>query len=320
MDDFHTMEWTQDIHKPAVWYCDLDQHEYEEFADAKQLHEHFLETHEDKFTPDQREMMVRRNILSISRGSNICPLCAQDISTPDTEPTPTKAPSKYQKSPKPIPPKPPARKARFQVPEDHVNSDEKDSVAGADAGVSSSEKADLAMAEESKDRVNHIKLATHVAGHLKSLAFTSLRYFDDESASVESQEVALGVGAEELSSQERRGDHYFDLDGSLTFEDVPPHQRILADEADVNAVEADERAPLDTSREEVSSSEPEPLIKPDLCLLSLDGGGIRGLSTLYVLKALKARLNHERQQKSLPAVKPCEVFDLIGGTSTGGQV
>ena len=57
-----------------------------------------------------------------------------------------------------------------------------------------------------------------------------------------------------------------------------------------------------------------------LCLLSLDGGGVRGLSTLYILKTMMERLNHERQKSNLPPVKPCEVFDLIGGTSTGGSV
>lgn len=66
--------------------------------------------------------------------------------------------------------------------------------------------------------------------------------------------------------------------------------------------------------------EPNPLDQTGLCLLSLDGGGVRGLSTLYVLKGLMAQLNHERQAKNLPPVKPCEVFDLIGGTSTGGYV
>jgi patatin-like phospholipase/acyl hydrolase len=55
-----------------------------------------------------------------------------------------------------------------------------------------------------------------------------------------------------------------------------------------------------------------------LCLLSLDGGGVRGLSTLYILKGLMTRLNNNRQDAGLPRVKPCEVFDLIGGTSTGG--
>lgn len=65
--------------------------------------------------------------------------------------------------------------------------------------------------------------------------------------------------------------------------------------------------------------EPNPLDTTGLCLLSLDGGGVRGLSTLYILKSIMDRLNHERKTTaSLPPVKPCEVFDLIGGTSTGG--
>jgi patatin-like phospholipase/acyl hydrolase len=64
--------------------------------------------------------------------------------------------------------------------------------------------------------------------------------------------------------------------------------------------------------------EPNPVDSTGLCLLSLDGGGVRGLSTLYILKSIMDRLNHERKAASLPAVKPCEVFDLIGGTSTGG--
>lgn len=66
--------------------------------------------------------------------------------------------------------------------------------------------------------------------------------------------------------------------------------------------------------------EPNPLDQSGLCLLSLDGGGVRGLSTLFVLRRLMAQLNHERQASNLPPVKPCKVFDLIGGTSTGGYV
>ncbi|KAK3319786.1 acyl transferase/acyl hydrolase/lysophospholipase [Cercophora scortea] len=52
----------------------------------------------------------------------------------------------------------------------------------------------------------------------------------------------------------------------------------------------------------------------NLNILSLDGGGIRGLSSLYVLR----RLMQEIDPISPP--KPCEVFDLIGGTSTGGLI
>ena len=65
-------------------------------------------------------------------------------------------------------------------------------------------------------------------------------------------------------------------------------------------------------------AEPTPLDSTGLCLLSLDGGGVRGLSTLYILKSIMDRLNHERKIADLQPVKPCEIFDLIGGTSTGG--
>lgn len=59
-----------------------------------------------------------------------------------------------------------------------------------------------------------------------------------------------------------------------------------------------------------------PLDVNGLCLLSLDGGGVRGLSSLYILKDVMNQLNSERQDGT--ALKPCDVFDLISGTSTGG--
>ena len=67
-------------------------------------------------------------------------------------------------------------------------------------------------------------------------------------------------------------------------------------------------------------SEPNPLDTTGLCLLSLDGGGVCGLSTLYILKGLMDRLNGQRCEAGLPSAKPFEIFDLIGGTSTGGYV
>jgi patatin-like phospholipase/acyl hydrolase len=46
----------------------------------------------------------------------------------------------------------------------------------------------------------------------------------------------------------------------------------------------------------------------------VDGGGVRGLSSLIILKYLMKRLNPQKPPK------PCEYFDLIGGTSTGGLI
>jgi patatin-like phospholipase/acyl hydrolase len=49
-----------------------------------------------------------------------------------------------------------------------------------------------------------------------------------------------------------------------------------------------------------------------LRLLALDGGGVRGLSSLMILQQLLWTVD----RTSPP--KPCEIFDMIGGTSTGG--
>jgi len=49
-------------------------------------------------------------------------------------------------------------------------------------------------------------------------------------------------------------------------------------------------------------------------LLALDGGGVRGLSSLMILRQLMAAVD----PASPP--KPCDYFDLIGGTSTGGLI
>jgi patatin-like phospholipase/acyl hydrolase len=55
-------------------------------------------------------------------------------------------------------------------------------------------------------------------------------------------------------------------------------------------------------------------------ILSLDGGGVRGLSTLLILQKIMDKLNRDRRDNGDPEVRPCDVFDLIGGTSTGGLI
>ncbi|THU98742.1 FabD/lysophospholipase-like protein [Dendrothele bispora CBS 962.96] len=57
---------------------------------------------------------------------------------------------------------------------------------------------------------------------------------------------------------------------------------------------------------------------PPVNLLSLDGGGIRGVSELIILHEIMVRLKDKKGLSDLP--KPCEYFHLIGGTSTGGLI
>jgi len=51
-----------------------------------------------------------------------------------------------------------------------------------------------------------------------------------------------------------------------------------------------------------------------LRLLSLDGGGVRGIAALQVLKAVMGKITGD------PNAKPCDYFDMMCGTSTGGLI
>ena len=53
-------------------------------------------------------------------------------------------------------------------------------------------------------------------------------------------------------------------------------------------------------------------------VLCLDGGGVRGLSSLLILRDIMEDIESRTSADATP--KPCEYFDLIGGTSTGGLI
>jgi patatin-like phospholipase/acyl hydrolase len=58
-----------------------------------------------------------------------------------------------------------------------------------------------------------------------------------------------------------------------------------------------------------------------LRILSLDGGGVRGIASLYILRELMSQVRRDLQMKdSKLALRPCDYFDLICGTSTGGLI
>ncbi|KAH6902475.1 acyl transferase/acyl hydrolase/lysophospholipase [Coprinopsis sp. MPI-PUGE-AT-0042] len=54
-----------------------------------------------------------------------------------------------------------------------------------------------------------------------------------------------------------------------------------------------------------------------LRLLSLDGGGVRGVSSLRTLRKI---MEEVARMEGKDVVKPCEYFDMMAGTSTGGLI
>ena len=61
-----------------------------------------------------------------------------------------------------------------------------------------------------------------------------------------------------------------------------------------------------------------------LRILSLDGGGVRGISSLYILKEIMAQIKRQQRvanpTEPVSAPRPSDFFDLICGTSTGGLI
>lgn len=55
-----------------------------------------------------------------------------------------------------------------------------------------------------------------------------------------------------------------------------------------------------------------------LRILSLDGGGIKGYTSLLILKRIFRTIQIKGELETEPL--PCDVFDLITGTSTGGLI
>ena len=52
------------------------------------------------------------------------------------------------------------------------------------------------------------------------------------------------------------------------------------------------------------------------CMLVIDGGGMRGLAPLMIIDAVMKEIAKRTRKATLP----CEVFDLICGTSIGGLI
>jgi len=55
-----------------------------------------------------------------------------------------------------------------------------------------------------------------------------------------------------------------------------------------------------------------------LRILCLDGGGIKGYTSLLILRRVFRTIAAEAGLKEPP--RPCDIFDLIAGTSTGGLI
>lgn len=77
MRDLHSHRWTQQVHKPILWRCDVD-HAAETFENEDIFRDH-LDLEHGEYTPKQQEAIHSSSKIAKRRRRNICPLCNVDV-------------------------------------------------------------------------------------------------------------------------------------------------------------------------------------------------------------------------------------------------
>ena len=62
----------------------------------------------------------------------------------------------------------------------------------------------------------------------------------------------------------------------------------------------------------------QPYLCPRLRMFFADGGGVRGLASLLILKRIMYVLDDRIDPEVSRPLLPCQYFDMMAGTSTGG--
>ncbi|KAJ8129674.1 hypothetical protein O1611_g3959 [Lasiodiplodia mahajangana] len=230
MENAHTPDWARMIHSSQVWYCDVSPHRYLEFTKKEDLETHLRDEH-TKLDPEQRVRRLERNVLPSIRKRHLCPLCNQDILR--VYELQQHLPSGHETGP-------------FEDAVEKVRLSTDPKVRFQDVGDSSSSEDEAntdnippSLTAEEIKKLNEGKVARHVAGHLKSLAFLSIRYLEGDATADEGDSEKAAPGGDDGDSKassrvdkltERILDDFPEAgDGKLEFEDLPQNDRTKAD-------------------------------------------------------------------------------------------
>lgn len=212
MNTQHSRDWTDEIHRSASWFCDMEDHPYQDFATEDELRSHIRAAHPGKFDQRREERVLKRNVVYVSRAPGVCFFCAFDAASDDPADA-TAQPAEQNAKTRLSTSKKAGKRLRFAG---ETGSDGSDEDQGSSPQVVTSQEDAKSPSHADQWWTAQIRLGTHIAGHLKSLAFRSLRYFDDvkdEGSEKGSERAAADLeGSEMLSSTQGQGDHYFELD------------------------------------------------------------------------------------------------------------
>ncbi|KAL7934267.1 hypothetical protein V8C35DRAFT_302164 [Trichoderma chlorosporum] len=208
MRSVHGVRWPQEVYKPIQWCCDIG-HDTVYFDKETLLESHLIEKHPGTFKSDQIPTVIEQNSISLSREPHVCPLCdsvpdgvkhilaGKDIVQGQNVATDIKLPSKSTRRP---------RSKKRKVALKFEASDLSDGMGSPSATVAP-RRPDLPH----RDLLCLKELERHIAGHLKSAAFVSIRNFDDKSSDGESKshfaDTEIGNSASTVIGLEEPSDY-----------------------------------------------------------------------------------------------------------------
>lgn len=227
MEERHGSDWAQYIHRPFQYRCPLGHDTTMAFSTEENLIHHLVSAHSEAFQGSELRDIAGRSKVAIPSLEAICVLCNQNVSIiPDgTESKGTAAgegesgqeklePSEEKhttgseattEAPKPPPaivgnptePEGPRARVGFVLPPNHRAPDS----TATTAKHTSCSGEDIDREDLGSVRV---KLHNHLADHLRSVAFLSLRWWDEEgnSGSQGSNEVRVRGDVNSNSSQD----------------------------------------------------------------------------------------------------------------------
>jgi hypothetical protein len=241
MNETHTEAWSQYIYS-TTWHCTL-QHDYvpDSFQTADELYNHLEAVHREVSQSRELLALAQKSKVLEPRKADICPLCNESITqlTDHSVPvaylehdesgdtvasmTSEKKPSERTKT----------RRVGFANLNDLEGLDDK--AKSKDLRIQSIQTPE----NPSGSSALRLKMAKHVAGHLKSLSFLSLRGVeqdveDDASASHNAvhavDEGGSGSDVERVT---------FGLDEPLLFDDISERRLLMDEEEQKENREAD---------------------------------------------------------------------------------
>ncbi|CAM1501765.1 Fc.00g037490.m01.CDS01 [Cosmosporella sp. VM-42] len=255
MKENHSPHWAREIHQELRWCCDIDHPIPLNFPSSEVLESHVHQTHGDTFTRTQIASILRRSSGHMMRQEGVCPFrCSYDAAEdPTVNDSSTNLRELHKRS---LPEKSPQSSRKRQKKENHSRSKSYRKVRFAeelshDSGESSdSEQGDLGDTEKGTGNLQsetQRALSRHIAMHLTTLSFLTLRFKDlQEKEDAQDDDASTSWLPSDETSDDESNILNSDLDSiSLTFDEDPV--RLENDEVSLDLDEDSDQSQSDTT-------------------------------------------------------------------------